>query len=1080
MPTTDHIASAAVGETFFDRTEELGVIERWMDLAADGDARIGVVEGPPGVGKSRLQQVVGDRAAHRGFRVLFGRAYEETPPLFPILTALGPLIEHARQGRRTDLSDADLAELDLLAGGTPRADGGSRPDARHDTRTYLVATKLLLGAARSRPVLLAVDDAHALDDASAALLAHLAAAAAHRSGGLPVRLLTLVTVRTGAGRPLALRTIGRLRDERGGAALGLRGLDEVDLNDLLASLGPAPPSRPLLRAIRQRTAGNPLFARLLWTHLVESDAAVERQGRMWLRAADAAEMARLSLDEIVDERASALGEPCRELLAVASLLGTEGAITVLAAAVDQSREEVEDLLYEADAAGVCHVDGERYRFDHPLLVPALARRFSPRQRRRLHADLAAAMTRISPPPVLDIAANLRAAGSLATEDDRRRWGVAAAMRAAEVGAWGDAVAAYSLALDDGLDEGLPVEERIRLYVQASHAAAADHDLESCERFSLAAVRLARELDDLDSWCAAISELGHARVRVAPGGVAEPVAELGEFIEAAGERQPRLRARALGLMAEVSFAAFDFDAGLAYAQKARALAEEAGDDDVLAFVLFALGLQHQGRLELDDSDRCFADSVRHGDATRSFVSGWARARLPSTRWLRGELMDAGRAADLAEPLAEERMDWAELSLLSAWRANVAGAMGRFAAAEDLAERALALHRRSDYEFTQIVANPPLAIARAMRGNVEGAHRGLDEWRQVRATRWIDQLDTLVDALAGDVDAVRRSLGARHWRVIGDEAVDLRRAAALFAQVEVGAVAGDVELVAAPRRALESLHERGVRFVPGSLSLLSRLCALSAAADGDGRAATEWLDAARRDARGAGAAAELARCDLDEARLLQDAGGSAETVDRLLSTAARSFDRLGMLPLLRRAETLLGTSADGAVRARKVILFTDLVGSTSLNVSSGDEAYVQLLRAHDRIVREGLRRYGGVEFKHTGDGVAAWFASPRQAVRCALELQDTLAGALHAESGVMVSVRCGLAAGDPVEEGGDLFGLAVARASRICALADGGTVLVSDEIAAMSPPDAFAFEDRGAVALRGIPGESRVLVAHGAGG
>ena len=90
-------------------------------------------------------------------------------------------------------------------------------------------------------------------------------------------------------------------------------------------------------------------------------------------------------------------------------------------------------------------------------------------------------------------------------------------------------------------------------------------------------------------------------------------------------------------------------------------------------------------------------------------------------------------------------------------------------------------------------------------------------------------------------------------------------------------------------------------------------------------------------------------------------------------------------------------------------------------------------------------------------------------------DTLAGALHAESGVAVSVRCGVAAGDPIEERGDLFGLAVARAARICSLAEGGTVLVSDEIPPMAAGGGLRFEDRGAVELRGIPGARPVLAA-----
>ena len=216
---------------------------------------------PPGVGKSRLLRRVADRAQRRGFRVLRANGYDETPPLLPVLTAMAPLIDQARQGRRTDLTDEDIEALNVLSessGPVSASSGGNR--LSDDTHRYLAASRLLLGAARSRPILLAIDDAHALDDASAALLAHLTAAAVHQAEGLPVRLLTQLTVRPGAGRPVARRTLARLRDEQGGAEFTLQGLDEVDLNDLLASFGPAAaPSRPLLRSMRRRTDGNPLF-----------------------------------------------------------------------------------------------------------------------------------------------------------------------------------------------------------------------------------------------------------------------------------------------------------------------------------------------------------------------------------------------------------------------------------------------------------------------------------------------------------------------------------------------------------------------------------------------------------------------------------------------------------------------------------------------------------------------------------------------------------------------------------------------------------------------------------------------------
>ena len=87
----------------------------------------------------------------------------------------------------------------------------------------------------------------------------------------------------------------------------------------------------------------------------------------------------------------------------------------------------------------------------------------------------------------------------------------------------------------------------------------------------------------------------------------------------------------------------------------------------------------------------------------------------------------------------RADWAELSLIAAWRSSIEGAAGRFGDAEREAERALVLQRRCDYAFASIVAQPVLAIVRAMRGNLDGARRGLASWREAAPSRWIDQLD-----------------------------------------------------------------------------------------------------------------------------------------------------------------------------------------------------------------------------------------------------------------------------------------------------------------------------------------------------
>ena len=97
------------------------------------------------------------------------------------------------------------------------------------------------------------------------------------------------------------------------------------------------------------------------------------------------------------------------------------------------------------------------------------------------------------------------------------------------------------------------------------------------------------------------------------------------------------------------------------------------------------------------------------------------------------------------------------------------------------------------------------------------------------------------------------------------------------------------------------------------------------------------------------------------------------------------------------------------------------------------------------RARLRDLNGVEFKHTGDGIAAWFFSTLDAVTCA----HTIAGDLE-EVNVLhptfpLQLRFGLASGSPLEEGQDLFGLTVVEAARLCALAEPGQVLVTEEVA-----------------------------------
>ena len=157
------------------------------------------------------------------------------------------------------------------------------------------------------------------------------------------------------------------------------------------------------------------------------------------------------------------------------------------------------------------------------------------------------------------------------------------------------------------------------------------------------------------------------------------------------------------------------------------------------------------------------------------------------------------------------------------------------------------------------------------------------------------------------------------------------------------------------------------------------------------------------------------------------------------------------------------ADTGLRA---IMFTDIAGSTSVSTRHGDHAALELLRDHNKVVRQALDEHSGREVKHTGDGVFATFNSVSRAVSASIEIQQSTAN-LEADDHPTPSVKIGLSVGEPVEDSNDLFGAAVNLAARLCAHADGGQILTSGSVRDLSIGKGFVFEDQGSVGLRGFP-------------
>jgi class 3 adenylate cyclase len=149
----------------------------------------------------------------------------------------------------------------------------------------------------------------------------------------------------------------------------------------------------------------------------------------------------------------------------------------------------------------------------------------------------------------------------------------------------------------------------------------------------------------------------------------------------------------------------------------------------------------------------------------------------------------------------------------------------------------------------------------------------------------------------------------------------------------------------------------------------------------------------------------------------------------------------------------------------IMFTDIERNTELLARLGDAAWRDLLREHERITRDLLKKHGGAEIKTIGDAFMASFASASSALECAIALQRAFE-ARNESAKEPIHVRVGLNTGEPIAEDGDLFGASVTMASRICGKAEPGQILAANVVRELAAGKRFLFADHGDVVLRGF--------------
>ena len=158
-----------------------------------------------------------------------------------------------------------------------------------------------------------------------------------------------------------------------------------------------------------------------------------------------------------------------------------------------------------------------------------------------------------------------------------------------------------------------------------------------------------------------------------------------------------------------------------------------------------------------------------------------------------------------------------------------------------------------------------------------------------------------------------------------------------------------------------------------------------------------------------------------------------------------------------------------RVLSTVLFTDIVGSTAKAAELGDRGWRELLSEHHTVIRRELARGRGRELDTAGDGFFASFDGPARAIRCASRISEEV-------KQLGIDIRAGLHTGECEVIDGKVGGIAVHIGARVASQAGPGEVLVSSTVKDLVAGAGIEFSDRGAVELKGVPGEWRLFAVE----